>query len=101
MAAFLGASYTFGMQYDGSSLVGKNNPQFKNYPLPNYNFQTQASVDGYDFHLLSSSPAIGKGYTSFSAIANVPVDPNFGSSGITAPGKDIGCYQSDGTGNQH
>jgi hypothetical protein len=101
MAAFLGSGYTFGMQYDGSSLAGKNNPQFKNYPLPNYNFKTQASVDGFDFHLQSNSPAIGKGFTGFSAVANVPVDANFGSGGITPPGKDIGCYQADGTGNQH
>lgn len=101
MAAFLGSSYTFGMQYDGTSLVGKNNPMFVNYPLPNTNYQTQASIDGYDFHLQSGSPALGKGTTAFSAITNVPVDANFGSSGITAPGKDIGCYQSDGTGNQH
>ncbi|MBN9384077.1 MAG: hypothetical protein J0H74_25225 [Chitinophagaceae bacterium] len=102
MAAFLGASYTFGAQYDGTSLVGQNNPQFVNYPLPNMNYQTQASVDGFDFHLKSTSPAVGKGTTSFTAFTNiVPVDPNFGSSGITGPGKDIGCYQIDGSGNQH
>jgi len=102
MAAFLGASYTFGQQYDGTSLVGQNNPQFVNYPLPNMNYQTQASVDGYDFHLKSTCPAVGKGYTSFTAFTNiVPVDADFGSSGITGPGKDIGCYQMDGTGNQH
>ena len=101
MAAFLGASYTFGKIYDGSSLVGKNNPLFVNYPLPNLNFVNQASVDGFDFHLQANSPAVGKGFNGFSAIANVPVDPNFGSSGITGPGKDIGCYQQDGTGNRH
>lgn len=101
MAAKLGEGYTFGAQYDGTSLVGINNPMFVNYPLPNTNYQTQASVDSYDFHLQSTSPAIGKGFQSFSPIMNVPVDPNFGSSGITGPGKDIGCYQADGTGNQH
>lgn len=101
MAAFLTASYTFGKQYDGTSLVGQNNPLFVNYPLPNPNYQTQASVDMYNFHLQSASPAIGKGYLSFSPIMNVPVNANFGSSGITGPGKDIGCYQADGSGNQH
>jgi hypothetical protein len=101
LKAFLGNSYTFGFQYDGTSLVGQNNPQFVNYPLPNLNYQTQASVDGYNFRLKASSPAIGKGYQGFSPITNVPVDANFGSSGITPPGKDIGCYQADGTGNKH
>ncbi len=104
MATFLHypGSYTFGAIYDGSSLVGKNNPLFVNYPLPNYNYKTQASIDGYDFHLQSTSPAIGKGTTTaFSPIMNVPVDPNFGSSGITPPNKDLGCYPTDGTGNQH
>ncbi len=101
MATFLGASYIFGMQYDGTPLVAQNNPLFVNYPIPNANYQTQASVDTYNFHLQSGSPAIGKGYQSFTPIMNIPIDANFGSSGITGPGKDIGCYQADGTGNQH
>lgn len=101
MASFLGANYTFGMQYDGSTLVGKNNPMFVNYPLPNYNYATQASVDGYDFHLQAGSPALGIGYTGFLPITNVPIDPVFGSSGITGPGKDLGCFQANGSGNNH
>ena len=102
MKTFLGPTYTFGFAYDGTSLVGLNNPQFVNYPLPNLNFATQASVDGFDFHLQKSSPAVGKATQSFSPVtAGIPVDPNFGSSGITPPGKDIGAYQTDGTGNQH
>jgi hypothetical protein len=101
LASFLGNSYTFGLQYDGSSLVGQNNPQFKNYPLPNYNYKTQASIDGFDFHLAASSPAIGKGFQGFTPVSGFPIDVNFGSGGVTPPGKDIGCYQTDGTGNQH
>ncbi len=105
MAAFLGSKYTFGLVYDGSSLVSKNDPMFVNYTLPAAaNFWiTQASVDNYNFHLQAGSPAAGKGTTSaFSPItAGIPVDANFGSSGITPPGKDIGCYQLDGSGNQH
>ncbi|MEI7525085.1 MAG: hypothetical protein WCJ95_12185 [Mariniphaga sp.] len=101
MFAFLGPTYTFGFAYDGSSLVGQNNPKFVNYTLPNMNFASQASVDGFDFHLQASSPAAGKGLTTFSPIENVPVNKNFGSTEITPPGKDIGCYQLDGTGNQH
>lgn len=96
----------FGYAYDGSSLIGKNNPMFVNYTLPNLNFATQASVDGYDFHLQAGSPAIGIGFTGFSPITTtatgtIPLDPVFGSSEITAPGKDAGCYQSNGTGNHH
>lgn len=101
MKTFLGATYAFGAAYDGTSLVGKNDPKFVNYPLPNTNYVTQASIDGFDFHLSSSSPAIGKGYKGFTPIANVPLDANFGSSGITPPGSDLGCFQVDGSGNQH
>ncbi len=107
MAAFLGATYTFGFVYDGSSLVGKNNPLFQNYPLPApTNFWiTQASVDSYNFRLQSGSPAAGKGTTDATKIAaittGIPLDANFGSSGITPPGKDMGCYQLNGSGNQH
>ena len=101
MASFLGDGYTFGMQYDGSTLAGQNNPKFVNYSLPNMNFQTQASVDGYDFHLQSSSPCIGKGYTGFTIPVNIPIDANFGATAPVTPGKDIGCFQADGSGNQH
>ncbi|HVW12952.1 MAG TPA: hypothetical protein VHB54_03970 [Mucilaginibacter sp.] len=105
MASFLGSNYKFGDVYDASALVGKNNPMFVNYPLPapaNF-WVTQCSVDSYDFHLQAGSPAVGKGTTTaFSPItAGIPIDPNFGSSGITPPGKDMGCYQRDGSGNQH
>ncbi|MGZ3778242.1 MAG: hypothetical protein ACXVI9_12010 [Mucilaginibacter sp.] len=107
MKTFLGAGYTFGFVYDGSTLVGQNNPMFVNYPLPaaaNF-WVTQCSVDAYNFHLQGGSPAIGKGTTDPTKIApitaGIPVDPNFGSTAITLPGKDMGCYQSNGTGNQH
>lgn len=107
MASFLGVNYKFGDVYDGSGFVGKNNPMFVNFPLPEAAgaWITTCSVDGYDFHLQQGSPAIGKGTTDAKLIApitaGIPIDPNFGSSGITLPGADIGCYQSNGTGNQH
>ncbi|MDB5110601.1 MAG: hypothetical protein JWR67_1715, partial [Mucilaginibacter sp.] len=107
MAALLGAGYTLGATYDGSSLVGKNNPMFVNYPLPAAaNFWiTQASVDGFNFHLQSGSPAVGKGTTNANLIKpitnGIPVDPNFGATEITLPGADMGCYQLNGTGNHH
>jgi hypothetical protein len=102
MKDFLPSTYQFGDQYNGNSFIGKNNPQFKNYPLPNLNYATQASVDNFDFHLSSGSPAIGKGYEGFTPVTNgIPLDPNFGSTEITSPGKDMGCFQTNGTGNKH
>jgi len=105
MASFLGSTYTFGFVYDGTSLIGKNNPMFKNFPLPapTLSWITQCSVDGYDFHLSAGSPAIGAGTTTVVApiTTGIPVNANFGSSGITPPGADMGCYQTNGTGNQH
>jgi hypothetical protein len=107
MASFLGANYTFGLVYDGTSLVGKNNPMFVNYTLPaaaNF-WLTQASVDGYNFHLQAGSPAAGKGTTNATLIKPIttgfPIDPNFGSSELTQPGVDMGCFQLNGTGNHH
>jgi hypothetical protein len=97
------ATDTLGSTYTAHAWVGANNPLFVNYPLG-----TAANINidfasGYDFHLQSSSPAIGKGYTGFSA--NVPpaikVDPVFGPSSIPVPSKDLGCYPSDGSGNKH
>ncbi|HEY5326023.1 MAG TPA: hypothetical protein VIJ27_03410 [Mucilaginibacter sp.] len=107
MAAFLTSSYTFGFVYDGSSLVGKNNPMFANFPLPQAagNWVTQCSVDGYNFHLQTGSPAVGKGTTDATKIAplttGVPVNANFGATEITLPGVDMGCYQTNGNGNHH
>ena len=55
-----------------------------------------------DFHLGSSSPAIRARERLHSAsLGVVPVSANYGATAITAPGSDIGCYQSNGTGNQH
>jgi hypothetical protein len=83
---------------------GADNPSFVNYPLPlpvNVNFNSANYVGSYDFHLKPGSPAIGKGNTGFAPYALVKVDPVFGATEITLPGKDIGAFQSDGSGNQH
>lgn len=83
---------------------GANNPQFVGYSLPvtfGINFIEADYAGSYNFHLQATSPAIGKGYTGFSAYSSVKPDPTFGPTEIDQPGKDIGCYQSDGTGNQH
>jgi hypothetical protein len=31
----------------------------------------------------------------------VPIDPIYGATEVTPPGADLGCYQFNGTGNQH
>jgi hypothetical protein len=83
---------------------GANNPQFVNYPLPRpsgTNFSEADYVGTYNFHLAAGSPGVGKAFTSFQPAAVVKVDPTFGVTEITAPGRDFGAFQSDGTGNQH
>jgi len=106
MKALLGPTYTFGFIYDlSATLVGANNPKFVNFPLPQTQTQwiQQSSIDSFDFHLGAGSPAIGKGTTTaFTPITTgIPIDANFGASEITAPGADMGCYQTNGTGNHH
>jgi len=100
-SSYLPAGYVEGAVYNGQSVVSVGNPMFTNFPLPNYNYQNVDYSAGFNFHLATGSPAIGKGYASFSALAVVPVDSNFAATAITAPGSDMGCYQSNGTGNQH
>ena len=101
-STFLPAPYTLGQAYTASSIIGGNNPMFVNFPLPAIQGVVNiAYTNGFNFHLKSGSPAIGKGYKGFSPLSVVPVDPVYGASEITPPGKDLGCYQVDGTGNQH
>ncbi len=100
--SYLPSGYTLGATYSAHSLVGANNPMFVNYPLPCPTGAVINYASGFDFHLQSTSPAVGKGFKGFSPMSNqVPVDPVFGATKINGPGKDIGCYQTDGTGNQH
>lgn len=103
-STFLPAGYTLGGVYNAPALVGQNNPMFVNFKLPNpssVGVNGIAHANGSDFHLQSTSPCIGKGYTGFTPVKAVPVDPNYGATEITLPGKDMGAYQTDGTGNQH
>ena len=101
-STFLPTGYTLGATYAAHSLVGANNPLFVNYTLGTSTNIAINYASGFDFHLQANSPAIGKGSTSWSPMSNpVTVDPVFGATKITGPGGDIGCYQSDGSGNQH
>lgn len=87
-----------------ASVVGANNPQFINAPVPlpaGLQLRDIAVVGTYNFALKPNSPCIGAGFTGFAPRADVIQDLRLGATEITPPGKDIGCYQSNGRGNQH
>jgi hypothetical protein len=65
------------------------------------NLRDISFVGNYDFRLKSTSPCTGKGFIGFSPRGDVPVDPVYGATEITPPGKDIGAYQLNGYGNQY
>jgi hypothetical protein len=102
-STYLPIGYILGAVYAPTiNIISVNSGLFKNFTLPNYNYQSYTYTAGFDFHLAANSPAIGKGSTTAVVpFSNVPVDPIYGSAGITPPGSDAGCYQSNGTGNQH
>ncbi len=70
-----------------STGLNNNNPL-----LVDLDQNINALSDNNDAHLQSGSAAIGKGNTS------APYTAGIGT--LMPPGKDIGCYQSDGSGNQ-
>jgi hypothetical protein len=89
--------------YDGTPVVQYENPKFLNYPLPVQGEPLFAytAIGNFDFHLTPGSPLIGKGNTSISPLTVVPIDPIYGATEVTLPGADLGCYQINGSGNQH
>lgn len=100
--SYLPSNYTLGAAYSATALIHANDPMFVNFSLPaSGQFKDISYVTGFDMHLKPASPALGKGFTGFTALTNVAVDPNFGATEITQPGVDIGAYQSNGKGNQH
>ncbi len=104
-ASFLPANWTPGATYTANSaIISANNPQFVDGPCPlpaGLNLRDISVVGKYNFRLKATSPCIGKGFTAFTPRADVPVHPIYGATEITPPGKDIGCYQFNGYGNQH
>jgi hypothetical protein len=95
-----------------STSVGANDPLFYLYdntfnftanpgPLtPNLMPFAVVAINTANFKLKSGSPAIGKGNTTITPLNAVTATGTYGTN-ITPPGKDIGAYQTDGTGNQH
>jgi hypothetical protein len=97
-----------------------NDPQFVNFPLPEpipaggnlseiCSINTGIPLTGspYNFRLKAGSPAIGKGYTGFKPFQNI-INPALADvkkanllPAVSQPSADIGCYSSNGSGNQH
>lgn len=103
-----GACPNIVMPYDGSAYVKAGNPMFVNFQLPMTGIKLLSDVSAvgsFNFKLQTGSPAIGKGTTDASKIAPLNAvqvtNKNFKPTEITLPGVDMGCYQSNGTGNQH
>ena len=103
--SFLPVGWKLGDTYTApTSIIGANNPLFINGPVPlpaGAKLQDIAVVGSYNFRLQPISPCAGVGFTGFSPRGDVAVDPKYGVTELTRPGKDLGAYQLDGTGNQH
>ncbi|MEI8087018.1 MAG: hypothetical protein WCG93_12460, partial [Paludibacter sp.] len=97
------------LPYDviAATYVAKGNPLFVNFTLPFVGKLSDVSALGssFNFKLQAGSPALGKGTKDALLIAPLNktqvTDARFKPSEITLPGVDMGCYQSNGTGNQH
>ena len=102
-SSFLPTGYTPGKVYDGTAILGKNNPMFVSFSFPATakKLGDVSFVGTFNFRLQSTSPAIGKGYTGFTPMAVVPVDAKFGATEITLPSADMGAYPTSGKGNKH
>jgi len=96
-----------------SATAKDKNPLFFSYNLDQYDYAVNAgpitaslmpayitTIGSSNFGLQAISPAHNKSKTDFAPLAVVKTTGNFGAT-ITAPGNDIGAFQTDGTGNQH
>lgn len=118
-AALVGQFYStdgVGVKQTGdvlSTTAQANNPMFYSYDVNQFNFTANPgpisarlqpynviAISNGNFKLLAASPAFGKGKTDVTPIRAVTTTGTYGTT-ITLPGKDIGAYQNDGTGNQH
>jgi hypothetical protein len=96
-----------------SATAQQNDPLFYGFDVNAYNYtqfpapttannQTPAivMVGTSSFRLKAGSPGLGKASATATAYNTVTATGTYGAT-ITPPGKDIGAYQNDGTGNQH
>jgi hypothetical protein len=104
-STYLPVGWVIGAVYTAPvSVVGINNPQFINAPVPlpvGLSLKDISVKGAYNFALKPTSPCIGAGFIGFSPRADVPVDIKYGATEITPPGRDIGAYQSNGRGIQY
>jgi len=104
-STFIQAGWKPGDVYTANAaILGQNNPQFINGPVPlpaGAKLKDIATVGNYNFALKLNSPCIGKGFTGFAPRGDVPVDAKYGVTELTPPGRDIGAFQTDGSGNHH
>ncbi len=103
---YLPANYTLGGNYDGSTIVQAGNPLFINYPLPvaaGIKLRDISTVGNFNFRLQPGSPCRGKGYIgiNLAPLKKVVEDPIYGVTYYPQPGADVGCYQFNGSGNNH
>jgi hypothetical protein len=101
-----GACPNIVMPYDGSAYVKVGDPKFVSFTLPFVGKLSNIStVSSNNFRLQATSPALGKGTTDATKIAPLNLiqvtNKDFKPTEVTLPGADMGCYQSNGTGNQH
>jgi hypothetical protein len=91
----------------------QNDPLFYGYSVTQYDFTAnpgpisaklqpynEIAIANGNFKLQSTSPGINKAKNDFSPMRAVTSTGIYGTT-ITPPGKDIGAYQNDGSGNQH
>lgn len=96
-----------------SATAKDNDPLFYGYDLTKYDYTANpgpvtvsaqtpyvVTVGTSNFRLQAASKGLGAGKVDFQPMAAVKTTGDYGTT-ITPPGKDIGAYQNDGTGNQH
>jgi hypothetical protein len=97
-----------------SATAMANNPQFANYNVNAFDYASATfpmgiaampsiltNIGTSDFRIAPASPAINKGKTSITPIGAVANNGGTYGANISMPGKDIGAYQADNSGNQH
>jgi hypothetical protein len=92
--------------------VKENNPLFVNYDADQFTYEQYEAgeaqpdnmnrVGSFNFRLRNNSPAIGKGTTAFNPVTvNWVYATGNRAPSLMMPNVDLGCYPSNGQGNNH